>query len=519
AHNIDTVIHVYQRPGSYQVKIRATNNCTDTTDIENVRVFASPNANFVATPISVCVGDSILFTNQTDTATGYLWHFNNGNISTLTNPWQQFTKAGTYNVSLIATRQYGPGNACNDTIQKAINVTASLPGLFLVTDSVSSCVPFTVTFRNQNLPSSLTIWDFGDGVKDTGNIVTHTYSKLGVYKATMMAINASGCNFLHEKQITVNGPAAIWRYDKGFVCGNNPVRFEVTAQNTDSILYDFGDGKKLITNQRVVFHQYANNGNYIPSITLFNGKNCVLPLVGTDTIKVDYVQAGFKWVSNAACNITQLAFTDTSRAFNGLKRWEWSLGDNTTQTVPNLTHSYTATGTYNIRLIAFGNSGCSDTTETSINIKVNKSPLALIFADTVGCVGQPVNYKANIVSDDSLVIANWQFSNGLTINGTAVNNLYSTTGSYTVRFVTGTAFGCFDTANASITIHPTPRTVVNPDLLICSGQQVQLTATGANNYVWQPLNGSLNCTNCATPIAAPLTTTQYIATGTNLFGC
>ncbi|MDB5283582.1 MAG: hypothetical protein JWO06_2657, partial [Bacteroidota bacterium] len=49
---------------------------------------------------------------------------------------------------------------------------------------------------------------------------------------------------------------------------------------------------------------------------------------------------------------------------------------------------------------------------------------------------------------------------------------------------------------------------------ICLGQSVQLQASGAANYSWTPA-GSLNCSNCANPIASPVNTTTYIVTGSN----
>jgi gliding motility-associated-like protein len=53
---------------------------------------------------------------------------------------------------------------------------------------------------------------------------------------------------------------------------------------------------------------------------------------------------------------------------------------------------------------------------------------------------------------------------------------------------------------------------------ICRGQSAQLNATGAFTYDWAPFTG-LSCTTCPNPIASPVTTTQYVVTGYNGFGC
>jgi len=57
-----------------------------------------------------------------------------------------------------------------------------------------------------------------------------------------------------------------------------------------------------------------------------------------------------------------------------------------------------------------------------------------------------------------------------------------------------------------------------PGSTICIGGNTQLTATGANSYVWSPPTG-LSCTNCPNPVANPVQTTSYTVTGTAANGC
>lgn len=53
---------------------------------------------------------------------------------------------------------------------------------------------------------------------------------------------------------------------------------------------------------------------------------------------------------------------------------------------------------------------------------------------------------------------------------------------------------------------------------ISKGQSVNLSATGADTYSWQPSTGLSNAM-IANPVASPLTTTEYIVTGTDSVGC
>jgi hypothetical protein len=52
----------------------------------------------------------------------------------------------------------------------------------------------------------------------------------------------------------------------------------------------------------------------------------------------------------------------------------------------------------------------------------------------------------------------------------------------------------------------------------CPGSGVQLTATGGSSYQWSPTLG-LSCSNCATPIASPETTTTYTVKAFSDGGC
>lgn len=519
--NIDTVTHTFLQSGTYIVTLYATNGCSDTTSTETIHVFNPPSANFTASPLTACIGDTVRFFNQTDTATSLLWNFRDGYTSTLINPPHAFATAGVYNVQLKAIRQYNSGLSCTDTINKAITIVAKLPGLFTVSDSISNCVPFTVTFTNNSLPSSLTVWTFAPGVTDTGNVVTHTFTQVGTYNVKMVAKHPAGCTYEATKNIVVRGPSGTFQYDHGIICGNTPVRFSATVQTTDSIRWDFGDGTFLTTNGTVVYHTYTQGGFYVPKVTLKSNNlaTCSVVLQGIDTIKVDYVKTGFRYAEQKYCDSTNVQFTDTSRSYFTATSWKWSFGDGTFSTLRNPAHTYTSTNIWQVQLIVTSATGCSDTLVKQVYIKVNNKPVANINAAVTACTSRPISYQAQVFSADSVTVVSWSFSNGYNTTGLLVNNIYVNAGIYTATLVTGTLYGCQDTARKTITINPSPNIIASSDITICKGQSTQLNVTGTTSYNWSPLNGTLSCTTCTNPIANPLTTTQYVVMGTNSFGC
>jgi gliding motility-associated-like protein len=519
--NIDTVTHTYLQSGTFTVTLFATNGCSDTTTTETIQVFNPPSANFSAAPITACIGDTIHFTNQSSTSTSLLWNFRDTYTSTATNPVHAYTAAGNYQVQLKAFYQYNSGLSCVDSINKLITIVSKLPGLFTVTDTVSNCVPFTATFTNQSLPSSLTTWNFGSSGTGTGNIVTHTFNQIGTYPVTMTALHPGGCTYEATKNIVVRGPAGTWQYDHGNICNSTAVRFVASVSGTDSIKFNFGDGHSVTTTSTIVYHSYEQAGAYIPTALLYSslGNGCTVLLQGTDTIKVDFVKAGYRFAKQENCGSTNVAFTDTSRHYLNIASWQWKFGDGNTSNLQNPQHVYTATNTWTIQLITTTVSGCSDTTTANVFIKVNNKPVNSIVASLQGCVGQNVNYTAQVISADAIAFNNWSFSNGVNINGNTVNNIYTSPGTYIATLISGTMYGCNDTAVQSITVNPSPTILASIDQLVCKGQSLQLNAASAASITWGPINGTLSCTTCPNPIATPLSTTQYVATATNGFGC
>jgi len=82
----------------------------------------------------------------------------------------------------------------------------------------SSCVrpegevaPLTFTFRARvALPEGEEVlvytWDFGDGTKDEGKRVTHTYKKPGTYQVRLRVITSSGNEAVDKIRVTVQPP-------------------------------------------------------------------------------------------------------------------------------------------------------------------------------------------------------------------------------------------------------------------------------------------------------------------------
>jgi gliding motility-associated-like protein len=99
-------------------------------------------------------------------------------------------------VELVPFNSFG----CQDTL--LVNLNGSFDAEFDMTDPIG-CAPQTYTFYSRNIPSSTTLWDFGDGNTATGDTVTHTYPFPGNYNVTFNVTMPGGCTGSAIRLITI----------------------------------------------------------------------------------------------------------------------------------------------------------------------------------------------------------------------------------------------------------------------------------------------------------------------------
>ena len=193
--------------------------------------------------------------------------------------------------------------------------------------------------------------------------------------------------------------------------------------------------------------------------------------------------------------------------------WQWysgSCGGTPVGSGTSITVSPSTTTTYFVR----AEGTCNTTTCVSVTVTVNNNVNVSVTPTAPSiCAGSNVSLTAS-----GATTYTWSPTTGLSsTTGATVTASPTTTTTYTV---TGTdANGCSSTANVTVTVNPLPTVMVTPsNPIICSGQTVSLTATGADTYSWSPSTG-LSATNTATVTASPASTTTYTIIGTTAAGC
>lgn len=199
---------------------------------------------------------------------------------------------------------------------------------------------------------------------------------------------------------------------------------------------------------------------------------------------------------SSSTNQTCLGKTATLTA-SGALTYTWS--NNVTNGVsftPSVTTTYTV----------LGQNGCG-TTSAVTTITISPLPVSLIASPTLVCAGQP----AVLSSAAAATSYTWYpsgFSN--TSGSLAINPTTSTV--YSLAVSDGT---CAGSATVMVSADPIPTiSAAASATMVCQGDPVNLSASGALTYTWTP--GNLTGANV---IVNPQAPTSYSVGGTNSFGC
>ncbi len=132
------------------------------------------------------------------------------------------------------------------------------------------------------------------------------------------------------------------------------------------------------------------------------------------------------------------------------------------------------------------------------------------------CIPDPVQFQSSSQGEN---VYEWDFGDGGTSTEVNPSHSYTDTGTFVVTVIVSDSLGCLipDTVQliVDVLINDSIQ-VVHPDT-ICPGDQVQLSASGADTYEWSPSTG-LSQTDISNPLASPPQTITYKVVGKDQCG-
>ena len=162
----------------------------------------------------------------------------------------------------------------------------------------------------------------------------------------------------------LNIPDAGFTFDVAEGCSPLKVKF-IPNTKCDSMIYlwSFGDGSKSTEVSPV--HIFDQSGKYNAVLTTKFYK--------TSTVNTEMSDIAIIVKPSAVADFTSeiikqdVTFRNMSSNFTQI---EWNFGDSDNSILDVAEHKYKVDGTYNLKLIAYNNSGCNDTLLKKININI-----------------------------------------------------------------------------------------------------------------------------------------------------
>jgi len=410
----------------------------------------------------------------------------------------EYPGIGTYTTTLLDSNLCGI-DVATITIQIVPPPTAAASA-----DATTICEGETITFTNSSSASATDFeWDFDDGtppVYSGANTIDHVFSNAGTYDVRLIAAVgglAGGCADTAYVPITVlPAPEAEILVDNMEACDVLTSTFTDNSSGTIAGWeWDFGNGNSS-TAQNPPTQTYNSPGSYNVTLTVEAPNLCR----NTDTQIVTVHESPVSsFLVTDLCIGSEGSFINMSSSAGGdpIISWFWEFGDGFTSTDTNTTHTYASAGTYTVSL-RVETAHCSDIQTMVVNVQ--DAPTAA-FTPSIdsGCAPLSVDFT-NTSSGASNYT--WVFGDGGgggTANPTHVfNNFGNADSVYTVMLISQNAFGCSDTTESNITVHPNAvaqfQTFYAP---ACDAgpANFQNNSLNASDYIWDFGDGSPTTTD------------------------
>lgn len=518
--------HTYTTAGVYTVTLTVTtsNGCTiSKTTIIHAGTRVTPS--FTASPTNACVKVPITFTNNTvasNTVT-YEWYFGDGSSSTSNSTTHYYSSPFTYDVTLVADNQ-----GCLDSLVKSAYITINPPNAKFTYQY--SCNARNVSFTNSSIGATSFEWNFGDGSTDNVTVSpTHLYAANGSYTVMLATHNStSGCSDTSISIIIISSPQAVISVPDTALCKDDTVTLTGTlnsAPPNGARTYNwYLDNTGFADTTSVFKYAFHSIGQKPVTLVISDYRGCNDS--ASITLLIAHPTVSFTGAPLPVCSPIPVLFTDQSTdaptTHFTSQTWRYGdgnvLGGNST----TVTHSYSAAGSYTVKLYVTDNVGCTDSLVKTSYAVVHK-PHADFSALTTVCRDRAVTF-ANLSTGSNPGYL-WSFGDGDTSTMNNPVHFYLQTGTYTVKLVETDDLGCQDSIIKTSYIHvvddPVAAFTASDTVSICSPLIDTFTnqSTGGISYAWSFGDGNSSALTNPTNVYTSPTQYNVRLVVTNTYGC
>lgn len=206
-----------------------------------------------------------------------------------------------------------------------------------------------------------------------------------------------------------------------------------------SYAWDFGDGGTATGSS--LQHVYSSAGPYTARLTVTDNQG------GTNSTTVVITVAAANQPPNASFAATPTSgigplnvnfnASQSSDPDGSIVSYTWTYGDGASGTGVTASHTYANAGTYTARLTVRDNANATSTASRTITVSApNTAPVAVATGSPLsGTAPLTVSFNGNGSSDSdgSIQTYSWNFGDGSTANGSTIQHVFTSAGTYDTR--------------------------------------------------------------------------------------
>ncbi len=459
-------------------------------------------------PLTICAG-FVLQLNASVTSGTYEWLQNGTPVATGTDAFYAPTATGTYSVKL--TSEAGACIKISNEVTVTV-VAAASAGVPSITTNTPVCLDATLNLTVTSTGATGFDWRGPGNFSATGASVNRpdfTAADVGRYEVDVLV----GTCIAQQASVLIDvislPPFRVAFAGSSIVCDNGTKVLSVSPASGDFTYQWFEESAGLLTGETNTDLTVTTSGNYYFEATSTVFPGC--PAVQADQAEIKFLDTpvvSFE-APGEACRGKAVSFTDQSTTDPDADAfYQWNFGGAGSSTDRNPSFTFNTSQSFNVQLtVSYSGNACAASITKSLII--SPPPVATITSASGFslCQGQTLTLGV------SPSFQTYLWSN----NATTPTIDVTQPGSVSVTGVT--AIGCEVTATQTIALQPAPVvTVAAEPAEISIGESAQLTASGLEEYLWQP-GQTLSDSTIANPQATPTVTTVYTVTGTSASGC
>ena len=395
---------------------------------------------------------------------------------------------------------------------------------FITTPSIlSGNIPFTVSFNAASSTGDISsyIWNYGDSNTDSGSQVTHTYNTIGTYSAVLTVTDSQGNT--SQKTVTINATSPQSSSNTRDIHIEWQYEFQPDGGRTLAGYYLYKEGEKICTSDSpsdtamdCVFESEEGTFNF--TLTAFCTDGYESPHSAPYTFTLGTSSDPNLTASFATDPISLTGETPFTIAFDAtsstgtISTYNWSFGDNSTDTGSQISHTFTSPGIFQATLTVTSTTGATSQHSVTVTATAPPEPPVAIISPATFSGDAPLTVSFDGSSSTNAAAYSWFFGDGATANVSQTNHTFATPGTYTTALTVTNDQGQTHSANVTITVNETTGSNTPPTAVISSSTamgdaplNISFNGTGSHDeegpissYLWNFGDGSQTSSTATT---------------------